>query len=113
MTAKKAIIQDTQLFKDSYACCVLDRPGHKVVGFELTHEDDLIFSQKLDHYDSIEGYNSSNPAQGYYNRSVRTAHLVDQNDKVTGETIETYIYHREGINEDEPIESGDWLKRKR
>ena len=113
MTARKAIVKGAQLFKDSYAVAILERPGHHVVGWVLTHDDDAVFKEKLEGYDRIEGYNADNPEQGLYMRDVTEATLVDEDGNETGETEFTYIYHRKGISENEPVEDGDWMKRDR
>ena len=61
MTARRAIVKDVRLFKDTYAVAVLGKKGHKVVGYILTHQDKSVFESKLIDYDHIEGYNSKDP----------------------------------------------------
>ena len=69
----------------------------------------------MDHFDRIEGYDEDNPSTGLYQRDTVTAHIIDETGKVTGETLQAYMYHR-ALNEirtDCPIPSGDWMQRKR
>ena len=78
MTSRKAVVKNAQLFKDSFAVAVMDRPGHQIVGYVLTCQSDFIFDAKLTFYDTIEGYNTINARLGTNKRSVVTAHLVDK-----------------------------------
>ena len=113
MTARKAIVKGAQLFRDTYASAILGRDGHKVVGCVLTIDDDAAFKEKLESYDRIEGYNAEDPSQGLYDRAVVVASFIDDDGNETGETLETYMYHRTKIDETQPVPNGDWLQRDR
>ena len=79
----------------------------------MTIDGDEEFATKLADYDRIEGYNEEDPSKGLYMRDVVVATLIDENDKETGEEIETYMYHRKGIDESQPVPNGDWMQRDR
>ena len=69
-----------------------------------------MFARKLRDYDRIEGYNAEDPSEGFYLRDVVTAHLLDDDGNETGETVQTYMHHRnQDVSEREPVPNGDWL----
>ena len=69
-----------------------------------------MFAWKLKNYDRIEGYNAEDPSDAYYLRDIVTAYLLDDAGNETGETVQTYMYHRkEDVDESEPVPNGDWL----
>ena len=111
MTARKAIVKDVGLYSYNYAAAILGKPGKQVVGYVLTHNDDMVFTEKLQTYDMIEGYNAVNPEKGLYQRDAVEAVFLDENDKETEVKVRTWIYHRSGIPEDNEVPFGDWLKR--
>ena len=76
-------------------------------------DSDGMFKFKLNNYDRIEGYNEEDPEDGLYQRDAVTAHLVDEAGNETGETVLTYMYHRSGISENQPIPNGDWMCREK
>ena len=111
MDSRKAIVKSAQLFNDSFAVAVLDRPGHQIIGYVLTCPSDYLFDAKLTFYDTIEGYNAQNARLGMNLRSVVTAHILDKNGNTSNETVQAIMYHRKGIDESKPIPRGDWLLR--
>jgi len=66
MTARKAIVKNAGLYKDEYAAAILGKQGKQVVGYVLTHSDDMVFAIKLEYIDAIEGYNEYMASQGLY-----------------------------------------------
>ena len=71
------------------------------------------FKEKLEYYDCIEGYNREEPEKSFYQRSIVTAHIIDNDGQETGETVQTYIYHIIGLSraDHKPVKGGDWLLR--
>ena len=113
MTARKAIVKNVGLYKDEYAAAILGKQGKQVVGYVLTHSDDMVFAIKLEYIDAIEGYNEYMASQGLYQRDAVDAIILDEQGKETTEIVRTWIYHRKGISEAEEIPEGDWLKREK
>ena len=112
MTARKAIVKGVGLYQHHYAAAIFGKEGKQVVGFVLTHDDNKVFKEKLQNYDRIEGYNAQNPAKGLYQRDEVEAIIVDDEGKETEEKVRTWMYHRNGIPENDEVPEGDWLKRK-
>ena len=87
-------------------------------------ENDETWKEKLQHYDYIEGFSEDiEPDSCLYKRVRITATIFDDKNKWDSakkvsdipreNEVETFIYIRTKCQLDEPIECGDWLKRKR
>ena len=109
----KAIVKDHCMYLDGYASVKSNKIGKKVIGYILTPDpkrQDINWFDKLQHYDSIEGYDISNPdkSQCLYDR-----HVVEAINIRTKEKVCCYIYVRNDASEDYEVPNGDWLQRDR
>lgn len=137
--AQRACVAGARLYKDKYACLVLansdddhnnnnnnnDKEEDEtaraatVQGWILTTENPDQFADKLKSFDSIEGYDPDDVTNSWYQRAVVDAYLKDPSDAINepigpmNGVIKAFVYHRPDCKKDEPIVSGDWLRRNR
>ena len=79
----KAEVHGVGLYKDQYAAAVLGKEGMKVVGCILSCEDPIMWKDKLQRYDQIEGYNENRDKnKNFYQRDKVTAMIVDSGEEV-------------------------------
>ena len=102
----------------------MDYPEHFIKGFVLSVPgNDATWKEKLERYDRIEGFDEdSAPEKCLYRRITITATIFE--DKAKWDSVEkvadipnenqvqSFIYIRNDCKLNEPIESGDWLKRR-
>jgi len=129
MTAQPATLLGAKLYRDEYASVVLnERPGDakashlkpdtkdKVKGWVLTTADPALWQEKMELYDEIEEYKED--GTGQYQRDIVDVYLGNPGSTIGGDAIgesvtfiKAYVYHRPDCNKDDPILSGDWLRR--
>lgn len=107
MNAQRAVLRKAQLFRDKYACAVINPClSNKccIQGYVLSSSDDDLFCCKLKLFDQIEGFYGSNNSQNLYERDVMEVQCGQ-------DSVKAYVYHRAGCSREHLITSGDWLKR--
>lgn len=143
LTAQRAKLYNTKLYHDQYACAVFDENDNEndavssslqsqqqkssssgkksnisyIIGYVLSTTNEQLFHQKLQLFDSIEGYHgSANSRHNLYDRAIREIELLEDDDDVGGgsssSVVKAYVYHRTNTcNMEKCIPSGDWLQR--
>ena len=109
MNSQRAVLRGAQLFRDQYACAVIN-PGlsndTSIQGYVLSTSNDDLFYSKLKLFDQIEGFHGPNNSQNLYERDVMEVHVGGSQG-----TVKAYVYHRAACSREHLIASGDWLKR--
>ena len=109
MNAHRAELRKAQLFRDQYACAVINpclSNECSIKGYVLSSSDDDLFCSKLKLFDRIEGFYGSKHSQNLYERDVMEVHIDGSQ-----ETVNAHVYHRAACSREHLIASGDWLRR--
>lgn len=118
LEAQKAMLPKARLYRDQYACAVLDSTHDSnggIFGYVLSTKDEHLFAEKLGLFDQIEGYRGPESPHNLYDRTVVDVELLPS-DKHNPLRVKAYVYHgthRHRCGRQDPIPSGDWLRRDR